>query len=242
MIDASDWLLILSALGTSIISGTIGMAGGIVLLAIMAEFFAPTILIPLHGCVQLVSNVSRTFILREHLKAAITGPFILGGILGALAGSQFVVEIAEGPFRILIGSFILFVTFAPLPKGISFKGKWFVLGGFATFISLFVGAIGPFLAPFFLRDGLSKEQLVCTKAACQGFVHLLKIATYLFLGFTIGNYWPILLAMTVATIFGNHIGKWLLGKTPEAWFKKIFLVIIVVLAVRSIYKGLLLVS
>ena len=61
-------ILVASAFATSILSAIVGMAGGITLLAIMLLFYDPLITIPLHGVVQLVSNSSRAFIQRSHLR------------------------------------------------------------------------------------------------------------------------------------------------------------------------------
>ena len=49
-------VLCAAALAASILSGIVGMAGGIVLLTIMLLYFEPLIAIPLHGVIQLVSN------------------------------------------------------------------------------------------------------------------------------------------------------------------------------------------
>jgi uncharacterized membrane protein YfcA len=45
-----------AAFATAILSGIIGMAGGIVLLSVMLLFFDPLLAIPLHGAVQLVAT------------------------------------------------------------------------------------------------------------------------------------------------------------------------------------------
>ncbi|MCB0405619.1 MAG: sulfite exporter TauE/SafE family protein [Bdellovibrionales bacterium] len=236
--DAQSIVLIGAALVTSIVSGTMGMAGGILLLAVMAEFFAPTVLIPLHGIVQFASNGSRTLILFKHIRWNIAAWFAAGALVGALFGSQLVVEIPKSKFQIGIGVFILLVTFAPRPKvAANFKGKWLGVGGMAGFLSLFVGATGPLIAPFFLREGLPKEALVATKAACQAFAHLFKIGTYAALGFLLQPYLGLVLAMVATVFLGNYLGKQLLARIPEAWFVHFFKILIVVLAVRLIWKG-----
>ena len=62
-------ILIISALITSAISAVLGMGGGIILLGIMALIIQEGYLvIALHGIIQLVSNSTRTFVFKEHLK------------------------------------------------------------------------------------------------------------------------------------------------------------------------------
>ena len=62
-------ILFISALITSAISAVIGMGGGIILLGIMAIIIPQGFLvIALHGIIQLVSNSTRTYVFKEHLK------------------------------------------------------------------------------------------------------------------------------------------------------------------------------
>ena len=62
-------ILIIAALVTSSISAVIGMGGGIILLGIMAIFIPDGyMVIALHGIIQMISNGTRTFVFRQHLK------------------------------------------------------------------------------------------------------------------------------------------------------------------------------
>ena len=66
------FFLILSAFITSSISAVLGMGGGIILLGIMAIIIPDGyVVIALHGMVQLVSNVTRSFVFRKHIKKKI---------------------------------------------------------------------------------------------------------------------------------------------------------------------------
>lgn len=51
-------LLFFSAVGTAAISAVVGMAGGVTLLSIMILFMPLNAAIPIHGIVQLVSNIT----------------------------------------------------------------------------------------------------------------------------------------------------------------------------------------
>ena len=234
----TEVILIAAAFFSSIVSGMIGMAGGMLLLVIMSTFFTPATLIPLHGAVQLASNGSRSFYLRQHLNWSIIGIFAIGTFLGAAAGSQMIVDIPEPQYRMALGVFILLLTWMPkfnVEKKI--KGKFFWLGSATGFISLFAGATGPFLAPFFLRENLNKEQLVGTKAACQILTHTAKMIVFAAIGFSFGPYWQLLLGMIIAVFAGNYIGKMLLGKLKQDQFVWIFKFVISALAIRLLWLG-----
>ena len=232
-------VLVLSAFLTSIISGFMGMAGGILLLTIMALYFPPATLIPLHGIVQFASNGSRAVLLRKFISLPLLIPFLLGSVIGALIGSQLVVAIPEVWYRVGLGSFILILTWLPKLKSVpKLKGKFFFLGGFATFLSLFVGATGPLIAPFFIREKLKKEVLVASKAACQLVVHTLKVAVFFSVGFSLVPYWELLVAMVIAVFIGNYLGKKILFRVNEVVFMWLFKGIISVLAIRMVILGL----
>lgn len=228
-------VFIVAAFLSSIISGMIGMAGGIILLAFMAPIFPPTVLIPLHGTVQFFSNFARVALSPRDVNWRITGIYTLGAALGAFAASHFILNIPQNTFQIIIAIAILIMTWKPKIKNFPrIKGQFFFVGAIASFLSLFVGAIGPFIAPFFLHVGLKKNNIVATKASCQFPTHAFKVVAYVLTGFLIGP-WIKILAIVVPLVFlGNWIGKQLLGRIPEKSFRLIFKIVITILVVRML--------
>ena len=59
------------------VSAVLGMAGGILLLAVMLLFLEPAVAIPIHALVQLTSNSSRTLIHVRSVRRDLLGPFVL---------------------------------------------------------------------------------------------------------------------------------------------------------------------
>jgi uncharacterized membrane protein YfcA len=57
-----------------------------------------------------------------------------------------------------------------------------IVGFFAGFISGITGAIGLLFNRFYLRYGLTKEEIVATRAANEIFLHSIKLIIYLILG------------------------------------------------------------
>jgi len=215
------------------------MGGGILLLAVMAQYFPLQALIPLHGLIQLGSNGARTVFSFRSVRWNIASLYAAGGLFGAAIGSQLVIKVPEGPYKVVLGIFILLITFISLPKT-PIKGgllKWPLLGAISTFLGLFVGATGPLLAPFYLSERLTKETLVATKAACQIFTHLLKVAVFFAMGFSLGPHMPIFIGMLGMVILGNYIGKLILHRVPDRLFILSFKVLIVLLSARMIWQG-----
>ncbi|MCK4998797.1 MAG: TSUP family transporter, partial [Anaerohalosphaera sp.] len=103
-------------------------------------------------------------------------------------------------------------------------------------IGIFFGAIGPFIAGFFVRKDILKEQLVATKATCQAITHLIKITLFGFIGINVFSYWKLLAVLCGAVIIGTIIGKRILGKMSDEVFKKIFKVLLTLLALWIVVK------
>jgi len=226
----------IGAFATSVISGMTGMAGGMLLLAGMAPFFAPAVLIPLHGLVQLASNGSRIVMLRAYIDKKIALWFTIGACLGASVGAPFIQGLPESWFRLCLGLFILIFTWMPKIKNMPQLNRiFFWVGSVAGFLSLFVGAIGPFIAPFFLHSKLDKKSLVANKAYCQGIIHAAKMLAYFWGGFVLSPWLGYIAAMVPAAIFGNWVGKKILFRLPETEFRLILKILISLAALRVLW-------
>ena len=78
-------LLLVSVLLTSILSGILGMAGGMILMAILVSTVSVATAMMIHGVVQATSNGSRAWLLRSHIQWRILPTYIVGSG-AALAG------------------------------------------------------------------------------------------------------------------------------------------------------------
>lgn len=234
----TESILIISAFFSSALSAIIGMGGGLLLISIMSAFFPPAVLIPLHGIIQFGSNVSRSIAYAAYINWKMSIPFAFGSVVGATIGSQLLITIPLKPYYLTLGTMIILLTWMPKTSVPNFKGKFFFLGSGASFLSLFVGATGPFLAPFFLRESLDKHSLIATKALCQVTVHTTKLIVFFSVGFVLGPYLYLILGMLLAGFVGTYCGKFLLGKVDEKIFRIAFKIAITLLAVRLLWKGI----
>jgi uncharacterized membrane protein YfcA len=221
------------------ISGIIGMGGGVLLLSIMTFFIDYTLLIPLHGIVQLVSNSSRTIYLRKSIRWDFFIPFILGAPTGFIIAFFILKEISNtNYYYLLLSFFILYAVFKPkkFPE-FRLKGyQWSILGLFSGIQGSLIGATGPLIAPFYLRSDLKKEEIVATKAAQQIATHFLKIPLFLSLDFDYFKHIDLITGMCIAAVLGTYLGVKLLGKVNESAFKILFKSFLLIAAFRLLYK------
>jgi uncharacterized protein len=234
--------LVLAAFFSSIISGLVGMAGGIALLAVMTFFLPLSTLIPIHGLVQLASNSSRALLLKKHIKKLVFMPFTMGVPIGAFVAFKVLSEIKRPEWiMVLITGLILYVVFKPkkLPYiKLRLKG-FFILGIVAGGLGPLIGATGPFLAPFMVRDDFSKEEIVANKAAIQFVIHVVKIPVFLALSFKYSDHTLLIVLMITAVIAGTKIGTILLNKIDG---KRFFILIKIAMFIVAIKLGLKLIS
>ncbi len=214
-------ILIFAALVTSGISAVLGMGGGITLLAIMSALLPAASIVPLHGVVQLASNFSRVSLLLRQVSWRIVGWYAPFFVVGVFVATQVWSAGKLSWLKPVIGFVILFFLYAKWKKP-KLRGLplWTFgpLGLVVGFLAIFVGATGPFLAPFFLRDELEHPQIVATKAACQAWGHILKIPAFLSLGFDYGEYSTLLVSLCIAVFVGTFLGKKILVRIPRRIF------------------------
>ena len=89
-------ILTLAAFITSSISAVLGMGGGIILLGIMAIIIPEGyMVIALHGIIQLISNTTRTYIFKQHLKWDIINKYIIGAIIGLFISAFIIISLTR---------------------------------------------------------------------------------------------------------------------------------------------------
>ena len=245
-------ILIISAFITSSISAVIGMGGGIILLGIMAILIPEGYLvIALHGMIQLVSNSTRTYVYREHIKKNLIKEFSVGAFIGLIASSIIIIflinlfnvssanEIKTDFLKPLIGLFILWYLFLKKKREVQSSQSFYLVGGISGISTVFIGATGPLIAPFFLNKGFNKKNIIVNKAACQMITHLGKIPLFIFF-FNVNyfNEYNILLPLIIAVYLGTNFGAKILRFIPEELFKKLFKVALTLIAIRLIIDNL----
>ncbi len=243
----SGWMftgLVVLSFFTAAFGVAAGLGGGVMMLAVMATIFPPTVLIPLHGAIQLGTNVTRTVIMRRHIVAGMIPAFavgtVVGAVVGAVVGGNLVVALPTALLQTILGAFVLYVCWAPRPDSRrSYSApKFFVLGAVGTLISMFVGATGTLLAPFVRAASPGRLEYVATHSLLMLFLHGLKMVTFGLLGFAFAAYVPLMLAMIATGAFGNLFGQKVLARLPEAVFHRVFQIVLTALSLRLLYAGL----
>jgi hypothetical protein len=100
---------------------------------------------------------------------------------------------------------------------------WHIMpaGFLKAYVSGLVGTTGPVLNPFYLRYGLIKEKMIATKATHMTIIHLFKLITYGALAAISKEQLIAGLAIGLAAIPANLVGKALLKRISPHQFRQI---------------------
>jgi uncharacterized membrane protein YfcA len=234
-------ILVVASFFTSALTAAFGVGGGVAMLALMGLFLPVAALIPVHGAVQLGSNTGRAWHQRAHIRLDIAVPFIFGSLAGAIAGAWFVVQLPDAILKLVLGLFIIAVTWVSIP-GFDRLGRAGITVGSAVtaLLTMFVGATGPLLASFFskiLPD--DRRALIATHAAGMTVQHALKIVVFGAAGFAFSAWLPLIAVMIVSGYLGTVYGTRLLASLPEETFRRWFRIGLTVLALDLLRQGLM---
>jgi uncharacterized protein len=233
LLDAG--LLVMASLVTSFITAAFGIGGGVVLLVFLALVLPPAALIPVHGIVQLGSNAGRACIMLKEVLWRPMLPFVVGVMIGAGLGGVVVVQLPPWAVQLALGIFILWVVFTKLP---AIKQRYILLGGIlSSFLTMFFGATGNFIAAMVKSMNLDPVPHVATHSLMMTFQHFAKVLIFGLIGFQFGPYMILIVGMLISGFVGTIIGSRFLTKAGGRYFKPVLNTILFLAAVRLIWAG-----
>lgn len=215
-----------------------GLAGGLILLAIMATVMPPASVVPVHTLVQLGSGVTRTIIMWRWVMRSLLLPFFLGAAVGAVMGAKTFVALPSTTLMGILGVFILVVTWLPKLGRLGAERWRFAGVGFAaTFLGVFVSATGTIVAPIVASASPDRRNHAATLGALMMIVHILKLGAFAAIGFSVWDYAPLIAAMVSTGALGNWVGELALSRTSERRFRLILQIGLTLLALRLIWNA-----
>lgn len=234
-------LILVSVFFTAILSGILGMAGGMILMAILVLTVPVSAAMMLHGAVQAMSNGSRTLFLWRHVQWRILPPYLMGAAL-AVAGFAALTLVPDPALvLVLIGAMPFLARATPRLGALNMNHRptAVICGAVVTTAQLLAGASGPLLDMFYLNSTLSRHQVVASKAVTQTLGHLLKLGYY---GLIIGSAgtlpgWLYPVAMVTA-VAGTRIGTRFLDRLADETFRRVSGWFILAIAGVCVVQGL----
>ena len=237
--------IFVTVFATSLISGVLGMAGGMILIAILVLLLPVPVAMILHGLIQAIANGSRFWLLRRHVVWHILPPYAVGVVATVALFTAFSFIAEPALVMIVVGSFPWIGLAIPKRVGLDITNRVTaaVCGVAVTASQLLAGSSGPLLDVFYQNTTLSRFQIVATKAFTQACSHVVKIVYFLsFVGLGTNQlsrllpFWVIGIAI-VLSIVATRLGTELLAKFDETRFRRVTNVVILMIGASIVGGG-----
>lgn len=230
------WSILAASFAGSFITAAFGIGGGGLLLAIMASLLPPAALIPVHGVVQAGSNAGRMVMLWRNIFWPALPWFALGALIGVALGGSVAVELPPQYVQIGVGAFVIYTVVAKAPRWFS---RWpFLTGLVSSFLTMFFGATGLFVASFTKSLKLPRHAHVATHATLMTVQHALKVTVFGVLGFAYGAWFWVIVLMIAVGLIGTYAGRLVLNRLSDARFGMVLNALLVLISLRLIWQGL----
>jgi uncharacterized membrane protein YfcA len=232
-------LILFASFATAVLHGAIGMAGGVIMAAILAHVIGIKTAVPVMTCALIISHLSRAIMYFRDTDWKIAFRVLLFGCPTIIAGALIFTVISPRTIAIIFAVFLI----ASFPikywarKSEIKTGPGLLAGASAIWGMLAGNVIGPafFLAPFLLGTGMNRMAFVGTLASITLVMNVLKLTVFgatdlinsqmLLLGVLIG----------VMTVPGNWAGRSILRKMQDSDHRLIIDFLTVLMIANFIY-------
>lgn len=220
----------------SFITAAFGIGGGGLLLAFMATLVPPAALIPVHGVIQVGSNAGRMLVLLGSVHWPALGGFLLGSIIGSVSGGFIVVDLPPAIVQIGVGLFVIWTVFARAPRWL--RDLPVLTGAISSFLTMFFGATGLFVASYTKSFELPRHAHVATHAALMTLQHGLKVVVFGLFGFAFGD-WIVFVALMIGFgLLGTLAGRRSLNLIDDVFFRRVLDALLILISIRLVIGGI----
>lgn len=257
LVELSIYLLAGAFVG--FFAGLLGIGGGLILVPVLSSVFAYYLDTPylIHLAIgtslatMLITSISS--VKAHHLHGAVRWDIVklmglamfLGGFLGAWIAQFMSTSILSKTFAVLelLIAVKMLTNFQPLPsRCMPNSGGSFVAGGIIGSLSTLVGFGGGAInTPYMVWNNVCMKQAVATSSALSLPIAISGTIGFMWIGWGAENlpsystgyiYWPAFLGIVLTSYFMAPIGAKLTHKLPVKNIKKIFGVLLILLAIK----------
>ncbi|MEG0696276.1 MAG: sulfite exporter TauE/SafE family protein, partial [Algoriella sp.] len=212
------FLLFVGAILAFWISAICGGGASLILIPIL-NLIIPTSLVPFSLTVgTFTSSASRIVAFRKSVHWKIFFWFVPFSIPAVLLGAYLIKYINPIYLQLIVALLLisnvpqLFLSKKEQDKEEKSSPKYVlaIIGFLAGFVSGITGAIGLLFNRFYLKYGLTKEEIIATRAANEIILHLIKLVIYIILGLYSKNALLLGLTIAMASVVSAYTVKYIL--------------------------------
>lgn len=182
-------IVFFSAYVAFLLSAICGGGAGLILIPILGAFLPIHFIPAALSLGTFTSSGTRLFVFYRFIRWDIVKCFVPPAIFAVWLGAWLLKYVNPLYLEVFVGLFLM--TNIPLlfkkPEELIVVHKptnlaLFVIGLMAGFVSGLTGAVGLLFNKFYLKCGMSKEEVVATRAANEILLHLIKLILYALFG------------------------------------------------------------
>lgn len=231
-------LFFVSALASEIIGTIVGFGSSTVFLPLALQFFDFRTALVLVAFLHISGNIGRITFFKAGLDKSILLKFGLPSIVFTLVGALIVSLIPQDLFKAILGAFLIVYAAVFLCKeNLQLKPTVSnsILGGsLSGFLAGMIGTGGALRGAYLTAFRLPKERYIATAASIALAVDLIRIPVYLNQGFLDSKFYLYLPILFAIAFTGSFFGRQIAKRIPQASFKKIVLIAILLTGTKFI--------
>ena len=212
---------------TAFLSGIFGMAGGMILMGVLAATLPVATAMIVHGAIQMVSNGYRAFLWRADIDWAIFRRYALGSLaaVGLLFALSWRPDTQAVYLMLGLVTLLVWIPKTLLDLDIQKRFQAETAGFVVQALNTVAGVAGPMLDLFFVRTDMTRQKIVATKAVTQVLAHAVKIGFWsvpviMAAGFgAMPPLWFFVVAVPLSML-GTTLGGKVLERMTDVNFKK----------------------
>lgn len=220
-------IILATTLVTSFVSGIFGMAGGLILMAVLVALVSVAMAMIIHGGIQMFANGYRAFLLRKAIDWRVFGYYCIGAVAGITALFFISWTPDKRALYLLLGLTPMLVWLPKERLHLDIKRREHaIIAGFGVQgLNTLAGVAGPMLDLFFVRADMTRQQIVATKSVTQALSHLVKIGFWSVPVVTAAGWvalppWWLFAAAIPLSMLGTRLGKRVLERMNDVDFRK----------------------
>ena len=236
--------ILISVLVTSFISGIFGMAGGLVMMGVLVALVPVSTAMIAHGMIQTVANGWRSWLLRQHIDYKIIVRYAIGSAvsIALLAGISWTPD--KQILYVLLG-LVPFLVWLPQNRfnlDIRKPGLAVAAGVGVSGLNTIAGVAGPLLDLFFVKNNMTRQEIVATKSIAQVMSHLVKVVFWSSTLFLTAQpehfppYWLLILAVPLS-MTGTWLGGLILARMTDVNFKRWMKILVTLIGFVFLFRA-----
>jgi len=239
MTIAAYVLIALTIVVSSFISGVFGMAGGMILLGVLLNYFNVASAMILFSIIQFCANGWRAWQWRDYVRWPIFYKYVVGAAIAFAA--MYSIKFVPNKTMVYLSLGLMPFAIEVLPRewrpNIEWRGVPFITGVLTTIIQVLAGVGGLFLDIFFQKSMLDRKTTNATKATVQTLSHVVRIAYFgTVSGFASVPKWLLVPAIAIA-VASTSLAPFVIERMTDHGFRQWTRRIIFAVSVVYLFRG-----